>query len=259
MKTMLLLITYSMLILGYKMDLPDSDFDQNIGIRLIEDIDSTKRTLTLKCGTEEYFPCSNFSIATSHTVGDDKITVNFTGITKSSICKRSPGPATASISLGTLNHNIYELEINIGSSRIIGHMAVSDSSYKVTIPDQSRVRFVNPDLYRVPEHTIYGSVHYHSGTTSPLVQSFFDSLKHYGATSALFLPGDYGDFQIGGDGQIVQTKNTAYYFTQHFIYKYADSSESLERLVRHFGLQYPDLLQIRLHTTQGESFYSWVP
>lgn len=259
MKIILFCIAYSMLILGYKTDLTDSAFDKNIGIRMIEDIDSTKRTLTLKCGTEENFTCSNFSIASSHTVSNDKITLNFTGIIKSGICNRSIGPATASISLGTLNNNNYELEINIGSSKIIGQIAVSNGSYKVTIPDQSKVKFVNPDLYRVPDNTIYGTVHYHSGTTSPLVQIFFDSLKYYGATPTLYTPGDYGNFQIEANGQIKQTKNSAYYFTQHYIYKYANSSESLEKLVKYFGLKHPDLIHIRLYTTQGGAFYSWVP
>ncbi len=259
MKVFLLLMAFSILILSYEIDLTDSAFNKDIGIRLIENIDNTERILTLKCGTTENFICSNFSIATSHTVINNKITLNFTGIIKPGICKRSIGPATATISLGELDILNYELEINIGSSKIIGQMAVSDNSYKVTIPVQSKVKFLNPDLYRVPNNTIYGTVHYHSETTSPIAQIFFDSLKYHGATTKLFMPGDYGDFQIEDNGQIKQTKNSAYYFTQHYIFNYTNATESLENIVKQFGLKYPNLLHITLFTSQGKTFSSWVP
>jgi len=258
MNIALFITVFSMLMPGHKTDLADSGFNKNIVIRLIEHVDSTQRTLTLTCGTEEKYMCSNYSIAFSHTVINGKISLNFTDIIKPATCMRAIGPATATINLGALNNMNYEIEINIGGSKIIGQLAVSNNSYHVTIPDQSKVKFVNPDLYRVPDNTIYGTVNYHSGTTSAIAQKFLDSLKHYGATTALFIPGDYGSFQIEDNGQIKQTLNTAYYFTQNYIYNYNNSSESLKNLVKHFGVQYPDLIQIRLYTTRGETFYSWV-
>jgi hypothetical protein len=257
MKTLMLLLISSILTWEYNNSPNNPAFDENIIIRMVEKVDSTKRTLTLNCATERLFECSNHSLQYSCAVTNNKITLDFTGIKTAAFCKRSIGPATVIISLGTLNNVIYELEINVGSSKITGQISVTSGSVNVTLANPGKVQFINPDLNRVPDNTIYGTFHYHSKNSEPLAHKFIESLLSLGALPDKYAPGDYGDFQIEPNGQIRQIHDTSYYFTLHYIYKFTGNSERLKDLVKYFGKKYPDLLNIRMKTSKGEVFYSW--
>ncbi len=188
---------------------------------------------------------------------DDKITINFIKISAPNICLTSLGPASTIISLNGIANKTYEIELNFGANKIIGHLNVTAGSFIATLPMQTKVQFVNPDLKRVPNNTIYGTVHYHSASTSSIVQKFIDTLQLYGATPTLYPQGDYGQFQIEANGQIKQTQDLGYYFTRYYIFNYSNNSVQLRDLVKRFGINYPNLLSITLNTTKGEIFYSW--
>jgi hypothetical protein len=237
----------------------NSTFDENIKIRMIENVDSVKRTLILNCATEKIFECSNYGIQTSFSVTSDKIIINFIQLQKPDICLTSLGPALAVINLGELANKNYELELNFASEKITGQLQVTTASFTATLTSQTKVQFLNPNLNRVPANTIYGTVHYHANSTNSIVQKFIDSLQYLGAKSTSYLPGDYNQFQIESNGQIKQTQDLGYYFTRYFIYNYTSNSAQLKNLVRRFGVNYPDSLLITLHTTRGETFYSWIP
>jgi len=234
-----------------------STFDENIKIKMTETVDSVKRILSLNCYTEKIFECSNYGIETNYTLSDNKITINFIKIVTPNICLTSLGPASTIISLNGLSNKTYELELNFGANKINGQLNVTAGSFIATLPTQTKVQFANPDLKRVPNNTIYGTVHYHSASTSSIVQKFIDTLQLYGATPTLYPQGDYGQFQIDANGQIKQTQDLGYYFTRYYIFNYSNTSVQLRDLVKRFGVNYPNLLLITLNTTKGETFYSW--
>ena len=236
-----------------------STFNENLKIKMSETVDSTKRTLFLNCFTEKIYGCSNYGIQSTFVLTNDKITINFIQIVVPSICLTSLGPASTVIKLDGLANKIYEIELNFGATKISGQLNVSVNSFKATLPTQTKVQFVNPDLSRVPNNTIYGTIHYHVASTTTTVQKFIDSLQFYGATSTLYPQGDYGNFQIESNGQIKQVQEPGYYFTRHYIFNYSNNSGQLKSLVRRFGVNYPDSLLVSLNSTKGETFYSWVP
>lgn len=236
----------------------DPPFEENIKIRMTETVDSVKRVLNLICVTEKIFPCSNWGIETVHSVTDDKITIQFIRISYPNICATSLGPASAIINLDGLANKTYELELNFGTSKIDGQLNVTPGSFNVVIPAQTKVQFINTDLKRIPDNTIYGTIGYHSTSTSSLVQKFIDTLLLYGAIPTLYTPGDYGEFEIEANGQIKQTQDPGYYFTRRYIFSYSNNSGVFRDLVKRFGRNYPNLLSITLKTTKGETFYSWI-
>lgn len=236
-----------------------STFNENLKIKMSETVDSTKRTLFLNCFTEKIYECSNYGIQSTFVLTNDKITINFIQIVVPSICLTSLGPASTVIKLDGLANKIYEIELNFGATKISGQLNVSANSFKATLPTQTKVQFVNPDLGRVPNNTIYGTIHYHVASTITTVQKFIDSLQFYGATSTLYPQGDYGNFQIESNGQIKQVQDAGYYFTRYYIFTYSNNSGQLKSLVRRFGVNYPDSLLVSLNSTKGETFYSWVP
>jgi hypothetical protein len=237
----------------------NTSFNENIKITMTELVDSASRTLVLNCITEKVYPCFNFTIQSTYSVTSDKITVNFTKVNESSICLAAIGPAHTTITLGALSNKNYQLEIHVGNTIITGQLDVTATNYKVALPVQNKVQFINPNLGRVPYNTIYGTVHYPVASAALLVQKYIDSLQFFGATATVYPQGDYGAFQIEANGQIKQVQDPGYYFTRYFIFNYNNNSLPLKNLGRRFGISYPDSLQITLHTTKGETFNSWVP
>ncbi len=233
-------------------------FNEKIGIRLVEELNDTNRTLLFACATSKAFACSNYKIEHSFAVKNNTITLKFTGIDKPSYCTRAFGPATARISIGSLENQMYTLIIHIGQNIVKGSIDVSKQAFIVTLENEDLVSVVNPDLKRIPENTIYGAVHYHAAATESIVKEFFDSLKHYGAKPSKYFPGNYGSFQIEENGQIKQFKNGGYRFTIQYIYTYSKDSKNLIDLVKRYGKRYPDLLLIKFHNSKGETAYSWV-
>lgn len=202
----------------------NSTFDENIKIKMTETVDSVKRTLSFNCYTEKIFECSNYGIEATYTLTNDKITINFIKIRTPNICLTSLGPASTIINLIELTNKIYEIELNFGTNKINGQLNVTTGSFIAALPTQTKVQFVNPDLKRVPNNSIYGTVHYHSASTSSIVQKFIDTLQLYGATPTLYPQGDYGQFQIEPNGQIKQTQDLGYYFTRYYIFNYSGNS-----------------------------------
>jgi hypothetical protein len=251
--------TISSLSSCHKEDSPAvTNFDGNIKIRMTETVDSAKRALILICFTEKIYGCSNFSIQTSHSITSGKITINFIKIAESPICLTALGPASTQISFDKIPIGIYELELNFGNSKVTGQINVSAGSFVATVPVQTKVQFINPDLKRIPDNTIFGTVHYHAAGTAPIVQQFIDSLQYLGATATAYPPGDYGAFQIEAGGSIKQTQDPGYYFTRYYIFNYTGNTAQLKELLNRYGTNYPSLLLITLNSTKGQVFYSWV-
>ncbi|MFC4231965.1 hypothetical protein ACFOW1_08690 [Parasediminibacterium paludis] len=234
-------------------------FNENLKIKMSESVDSTKRTLSLNCFTEKIYECSNYTIQSTYVLTNDKITINFIQIISPDVCLTSLGPASTLIKLDGLANKVYDVELNFGTSTITGQLNVSTNSFIATLPVQTKVQFINPNLGRVPNNTIYGTVHYHTASTTTLVQKFVDSLQFYGATISLYPQGDYSNFQIESNGQIKQNQDLGYYFTRYYIFNYSGNSGQLKSLVKRFGVTYPDSLLVTLNTTKGETFYSWTP
>lgn len=242
-----------------KKDKVYTNFEENIKIKMSEDVDSVKRVLNLYCYTEKIFPCVNYPIEATYSLTTDKITIYFSKIIIPGMCLTSPGPASTTIKLTDLSNKIYQLELNFGATSVSGQLAVTANSFIATLPPQTKAQFVNPDLKRIPDNTIYGSFRYTDSATISLGQKFIDTLRLYGAAPTLYVPGDYTAFQIEANGQIWQNQNTGHRYTLWYIYHYTNNSSQLKSLVRRFGVSYPNGLNIDLYTTKGEAFFSWIP
>lgn len=234
------------------------DYKENIKIKMIEKVDSANRVLQLICQTDTIFPCNNYMIETTFSLTNDKITIDFIKTVFSPFCLLSPGPASAVIDLNGLSNKVYGIELNFGTTTITGQLAVTANSFIASLPAQTKARFVNPDLKRIPDNTIYGRVGYGTASLGPLAQTFIDSLQVYGATPASYPAGDYNVFQIDTNGQIIPTMD-GYHFRKNFIFHYSNSSGQLKGLVKRYGNMYRNILSVTLNTAKGESFYSWVP
>lgn len=236
-----------------------SSLDENLKISMRENIKDAKRTLLFYIATEKIYPCSNYSIETSTTTGSDKIVISFIKINTPGVCLTSLGPATAVIALEGLSARTYTLELHTGNDVINGQLTVSADQYVLTLPVQTKIESINPQLNRIPENTIFGTIHYHHSTTVGTVNKFIDSLQYSGAAAKTYLPGDYVQFKIETNGQIKQTQDPGYYFTRYFIFNYTGDATPFKNLVQRYGVTYKDSLLATINTSKGEVFYSWNP
>jgi len=187
----------------------------------------------------------------------DKITINFIKIYKPTACLESPYPASTFFDFNELPKKTYQLVFTFGSGyRVTGQFDVTSSTFTATLSQLSKVQFVNPILKRVPDNTIFGTVHYSKASIDTLVQKYIDSLQFFGAKPALYEPGDYFQYQIQPDGQIKQTQDLGYYFTRYYIFNYAGNTATLRDFVKRWK-PYFDSIDITLNTTRGEIFYNW--
>ncbi len=222
-----------------------------------ETLDSMSRTLVLKCYTDKIYPCTGYHIESNCVLTNKKITINFIQVITPDFCLLTPGPASTFFNFTALANGVYTIELNLWGSTISGQLTISAGSYKVTIPQQSRIQFIDTMLNRIPDNTIFGTVDYTTSSNATTAQSFIDSLQFYGATPFKLQQGDYGQFQIDSSGQIIPNPGSGYNFTRYYIFNYSGNSAPLKSMVKWYGNNYNGSLYIRLNTSKGETFISW--
>lgn len=230
-----------------------------VEIKMWENIDAVPRTLQLRCETRQIFPCCNWGITHTVNVSSEAIDIRFKDIYIPDICLTATGPATAHIDLGSLSEGTYNLNLSAPGSHDSGSLIVNDDYYKLSLnfPYSSRLAFPYDQLNRIPENTIWGHVGYHSEDTEPLVDSFIDDLREKGAEPDDYLHGEYGYFRILNTGEIETSKYHGYHLIEPFIFDYQDDMSSVEELVKYYGLNHGDDLNISVFTCGGERFLSW--
>ena len=230
--------------------------NSEIKIDMIESLDSSKRVLKLICLTSQCYSCCNYYINNTCNISTENIDINFNNILVPTICLTQPGPAKATIRVGTLSVGTYNLGIKVGNNKISGKLIVTADAYKIMLDKSNDVKVISSILLRVPQNTIWGGIGYHIKQSDSLAQSFIDSLKYYGAIFQKLQVGNYGHFVIDSTGQIID-KNHGYYFHKPFILKYPNSISILKGLVNNYGAKYNSILNIMLYSSQGDIYRSW--
>ena len=233
--------------------------DSEINIRMVEIYDKSPRTFHLHCFTEKIYPCVNYPIIVVSQQSSNNIDISFKEVIETNLCATALGPATAYIDLGALSNGTYNLNLHNGVMKQTGKLVVSSDNYKVDFGNNPAFRFTNTILNRIPEHTIWGYIGYHTQGTSSLVQSFLTALMNVGATKKLYLPGDYREFEIDKNGNIVQPgKDSGFWFAQSFIFHYSGNIANVEQLVKQYAHDYgTEYMYISVYTDKGEQFLSW--
>ena len=230
-------------------DSVDVNVDSKINIRMVEIYDKSPRTFQFQCFTEKIYPCVNYPIIVVSQQSSSSIDISFKGVIATDFCLASLGPASASIDLGALNIGTYNLTLHNGLFRQTGKLVVSSERYDVDFGNNPAFCFTNSILNRISEHTIWGNI---GNRNQSLVQSFITALMNVGATKKRYHPGDYREFEIDKNGDIVQGDKDSGY---SFIFHYSGNIADVELLVKQFGTEQT---YISVYTDKGEKFLSWM-
>jgi hypothetical protein len=230
-------------------DSVDVNVDSEINFRMVEIFDKSPRTFQFQCFTEKIYSCCAPPIYVVTQQSSNNIDISFKGVIQPEFGIAATGPATAYIDLGALSNGMYHLTLHNGVVKQTGKLVVSSDSYRVNFDNKSAFRFLSTLLNRIPEHTIWGNI---GNRNQTLVQSFITALMNVGATKKSYLPGDYREFEIGKNGDIVQGDKDSGY---SFIFHYSGNIEDVEQLVKQYGTEQT---YISVHTDKGDQFLSWM-
>ncbi len=232
-------------------------FDGKVVISMFETLDSTGagRHLQLKCHTTQIFGCCNFSLIYSISQTGNTFTIHFDNVYEPEICLTSTGPATATIDLGVLTNNNYNIYVTNGGLNT-SVLNVSKQSYIISGITGPVVSYTIDTLMRVPDNTIWGEVCYDSSGVYPaLLSSFMDSLNAYGVETVSFAPGDYQYFKLLGSNTFPHDGGCSW--SKQFIYRYTGDMAKLKSLVWNYWGLSNKTFYIGIHNDKGYYCMSW--
>lgn len=231
--------------------------DSKLNIVLREELTTESRNLTLNCRTERIYPCCNYGIDYSMVKGAKIFKVRFSKIVMPQICLTALGPAGCSINLGSLADGQYSLELEVNGKTEIAQLVISENTYQVNHQPGLNFKFENPQLNRIPQFLIWGSVGYINDSLTSVVNTFIDSLQILGAQQAQLLPGDYWYFKVDAQGNLIAPEYHGYPFIKMFAYSFNGSLNELKEFIYSYCGRYYNKLYISLSDWKGEVIYGW--
>ncbi|MFT3904309.1 MAG: hypothetical protein QM727_14135 [Niabella sp.] len=238
-------------------DLTSNAIDTNIRVEFREQLSPTSRQPYLLCQTEKAYPCSNYGILTERTFDKNKLDITFVRVLQSDICLTSLGPATTSIDL-PLENGTYEIGLTNGKFANTGTLIISDDKVDILLKKTKGINIFRQTTRRVPPNTYWGTIGYHTESTSDKVNDFLQKVSALGAEFAKQTPGYYFFYEIGNDGNIVtNTEMSGYYFSKKFIFQFTGDEEVFKRRLKELSKTYFDDMYINIETYKGEQIYNW--
>ena len=231
--------------------------DSRLNIVVREELTASNPNLILNCRTERIYPCCNYGIDYSVVKGAKYFKIRFTKIVMPQICLTALGPAGCSINLGSLADGQYTLELEVNGRTETTQLMVSKGNYQVNHQPGLNFKFDNPQLNRIPDFLIWGSVGYINDSLISAVKTFLDSLQILGAQQVQLLPGDYWHFKVNSQGELIPPEYHGYPFIKMFGYSFNGSLEELKELVYRYSSVYYDKLYISLYDWRGGAIYGW--
>jgi hypothetical protein len=232
------------------------EIESDIKIRMTEMLlEETPQTFLLFISTEKIYPCANYGIVHSVQQDSTKIILEFSKIIVPNICMTAPEHAKTIIDLGAITNGEYELEVIVGDNKSVGQLIVTSQYFNINFEEPKQLQIEYSSINRVPPNTIWGEVRYYAAPSEVLAKSFIDSLEFLGATKQLYNQGEYLYFQIDSLGQISPQQQANDYYTKiKYIYNYPKNTSEIDSLVKNYGRNFGDSLDIVVYTKEGETF-----
>lgn len=231
-------------------------FSYTLTLTMSEQLTDTGRSLLLHFESNDFHEKAGFRL-TSQVAADPathKIQIALTAVSNT---PPSNAPLETTAPLNHLAPGNYQLNITLMDKEISGQLTVDSIRYRISLQDNTSIQVATPGLNQLPQYALYGTVHYNRTDSAPIVNDFLSKLRQLGATTRRYHPGNYGQFQIGDDGQIEQKQDSDYPFTRYFIYQYTGDIQAVKDLIEKYGFEHTTELLITAHTYDGKLINLW--
>ncbi len=238
---------------------PVNTLGSEVELSMTEYVEDNQRTLTLKFLTRKDFPCINYQIKHSLRMDDQSVNIILEKVEESDVCLDAIGPASAFVELGQLPEKEYNLTIQLGESIVkSGTLTVSKNTYQIDMHDYDGVELLNPELFRIPDQTVWGVLKYERSEQNKEIFKYFEQvMDRAGASSKKFAEGDYGYFSVGADGKITQPLTSREILVeQPFLFDFSGDEDDLKMVLKQINSQHGDV-QIRIYDAQGHEYRNW--
>lgn len=234
-----------------------SPIDSKIIVELRETLSPASRSLGFFCRTEKIYPCANFPLTAEQRFGD-RIEITFTTVAKPEICLTALGPATTVIDFDTPQKGSYGIDLNNDRLMNSGTLTVSDTSLTLLFHNAHGIEIARTTTMRVPPHTYWGYIGYHTASSSTQVGEFLGKFADRGAMFNKQRPGHYVYYEIDDFGDIVaNAEGSGHYFLKRYIFQYHGDEAALRDLIRTDGRDLRGEMYILLETYRGERINNW--
>jgi hypothetical protein len=262
MKKTFLLLGLAILMMNCQNDslLEKNDIDSKIQITPLEIPGTGSPVLGLSCKTEKIYPCFNYPILTNTSFGENKISVTFISVPDIEICLTALGPASAFIDLNNVPNGTYEIELNNGNLKNKGKLIITDTEITLNFKHQVGIDILRNTTKRTPPNTYWGTVGYHTESTSDKVNEFLNILKNMDGVTAFNnqSPGVYSFYQINQKGEIIPSSLSGYHYVKYFIFQFNGADkETFNNEIDLLASSYYDDMIINFENTHSDRIYNW--
>lgn len=232
-----------------------ADVEKEFYLDFWEDLSLDGRSLEFQIETIKKENCRNTLIDYRLHKTNSNIAISIRDIREPAICDPGPAPARVGIDVGSLKAGFYTFSIDLKNTVFNeGQLTTLNDRYLISLETENGVQLVRKELFRVPDETIWGYVHYQSPDDEYGALQFINRLKELGSSTP-FKQGYYGHFTVGADGVI----NSVYGEPEEgqvrpFLVSYRGGKEPLQNLINRFRTDYGAEVTFRLYNSLGESF-----
>lgn len=232
-----------------------AEVNNEFEIGLWEELAPFGKNFYFNINTIEEYDCENYSIDYNLIKKFREFNISLADIQEPGDCQEGTNFATASLDLGTLSNGFYELNIDLKNTVINqGQLTVSSDSYLIEMEDAKGISFLQHELLRVPDFTLWGHVSY-GEAMEQAADDFIaqlDSISH----SKVLKKGYYGYFSVEEENsnKIVLPDAPTGDAYKTFLFHYEGQDTPLSELVEQFRNEYGDSIQIELMNDQGKTF-----
>lgn len=122
------------LITGCGKDVYERDISSDIQVAFVREGNNT----ILVAETVDDYPCSGYTIESSHSIFYRSMNIRFKYIKETDGCLTATGPATKVLDLGILNRAFYDVTFKVNGNEVTGRLDAE--SLELSLPDGEQVK-----------------------------------------------------------------------------------------------------------------------
>src|SRR5690606_6850524 len=153
--------------------------------------------------TEKIYPCMNYQLVTTSAFEDNTHILEFKGVEVPSICLTALGPARYVYKVEPDDNGQYALRFINGMLKDRASLTISDTRIDIQLESQHVVGVARETTMRVPPNTYWGTIGYHTASSTGQVEEFLQEMEEGGITFSEQTPGHYYYYEIDESGEMI--------------------------------------------------------
>lgn len=231
-----------------------SNIKKEFYLDLSESLSLTQRFTRFNIRTIENGECLNGTIDCDFTRVGNRLTVSVNNVPAPEDCIPGIAPSLADVVAGPLQSGFYLFNFNLRDAvKNEGSLVVEDHRFLLNLETQEGVILLHKEIFRVPEHTLWGYLSYNESDLEPQALTLMEQLGSIGTPSDLS-KGYYGYFTINSTEEGIEiTDVSAGTFLKQFVFNYDGDWDVLKAGVDDFMADYSGIT-LKLFDDKGRQY-----